>query len=119
MMPRQTAEPARNYITRQHLERVASRKAHGRDLTSDNGHMYIHISWYRPISTDDVDDLCTALESWPAKEYLGKTGQVVKEPKRPITCAHPRGITLAPHISKVEPTAYYNTRDQEVYERVL
>ena len=122
MMPRHTAAPARRYITRQHLERVALGKALSRDLTNDDGHIYIDISWYKHLSPRDVDDLCNALESWPAKEYLGKTRQVVllvKKPKKPVTPANLRGITLAPHISKVEPTAYFDTRDQEVYERVL
>ena len=122
MMPRHSAAPARRYITQQHLERVASGKVLGRDLTNDDGHIYIDISWYRHLSPEDVDDLCTTLESWPVKKYLGKTGQVVllvKKPKRPITPANLRGITLASHISKVEPTAYFDTRDQEVCERVL
>ena len=63
----------------------------GRDLTNNDGHIYIDISWYRHLSPRDVDDLCTTLESWPVKEYLGKTGQVVllvKKPKKPITPAH-------------------------------
>ena len=122
MMPQHTAAPSGSYITKQHLERVASGKALGRDLTNDDRHIYIDISWYRHLSPADIDDLCNALESWPVKEYLGKTGKVVsfvKKPKKPVAPANLRGITLAPHISKVEPTAYHDTRDQEVYERVL
>ena len=30
-----------------------------------------------------------------------------------------RGITIASHLSMVEPTAYYNTREPGIYERVL
>ena len=122
MMPQHMAAPARRYITRQHLEWAVSGKALGRDLTNQDGHIYINVSWYRHLSTADVDDLCTALESWPVKEYLGKTGQgvlLVKKPKKPVSPSNLRGITLAPHILKMEPTAYFDTRDQEVYERVL
>ena len=101
---------------------MASGKALGRDLTSEDGHICIDISWYRHLPPADVDNLCNALEAWPVKQYLGKTGKVVllvKKPKKPVTPANLRGITLAPHISKVESMAYYDTRDQEVYERVL
>ena len=49
------------------------------------------------MSTNDVDDLCTALESLPVKEYLGKTGRVVlrvKKTKKPITPANLRGALV-------------------------
>ena len=100
---------------------MASGKAFGRDLTNDDGHISIDISWYRHLPPADIDNLYSALESGPVKQYLGKTGKVVllvKKPKKPVTPANLRGITLAPHISKVEPTAYYDTRDREVYNRV-
>ena len=57
MMPQHTAAPARRYITRQHLERVASGKALGRDLTNKDGHIYIDISWYRHLASEDIDNL--------------------------------------------------------------
>ena len=36
-----------------------------------------------------------------------------------MSSANVRGITIASHLSKVEPTAYYNTREPGIYERVL
>ena len=36
-----------------------------------------------------------------------------------MSSSNVRGITIASHISKVEPTAYYNTREPGIYERVL
>ena len=88
----------------------------------ETGHICIDISWYRQLSDKDIDALGSVLESWPAKEYIGKMGQVVplvRKPKKPITQSNLRGITLAPIIPKVEPKAYYDNRDQETYEKVL
>ena len=36
-----------------------------------------------------------------------------------MSSSNVQGITIASHLSKVEPTAYYDTREQGIYDRVL
>ena len=52
----------------------------------------------------------------------GKQGQVallLKDGRTPMSSSNVRGITIASHLSKVEPTAYYDTTEPGIYDRGL
>ena len=44
---------------------------------------------------------------------------LLKDGRKPMSSSNVRGITIASHLSKVEPTAYYDTRESGIYDRVL
>ena len=52
---------------------------------------------------------------------VGKRGRVtllLKQPDQPVQEANLRGITISPHVSKLEPTAFYAPATA-IYERAL
>jgi hypothetical protein len=113
---------SRGYVKGEHLDRVASGKARGRDFMSRKGAVHIDISWYAGLAEGDRDRLAGALEEEEVRITQGKQGQVallLKDGRKPMSSSNVRGITVASHLSKVEPTAYYATREPGIYDRVL
>ena len=106
------------YITRDHIRMVAPGKARGRDFVSRQGAVHMDITWYANLPQGEQDRLVRALEAPDVKAIQGKQGQVallLKDGRKPMSSSNVRGITIASHISKVEPTAYYNTREPGIY----
>ena len=109
-------------MERRHIDMVASGKARGKDFESQQGAVHIDISWYSNLSDGAKDRLAWALEQEEEKMSQGKQGQVallLKDGRKPMSSSNVRGITIASHLSKVEPTAYYDTREPGIYVRVL
>ena len=110
------------YITRDHMQMVASGKAGGRDFVSRQGAVHIDITGYTSLPQGELDRLARTLEAPSVKATQGKQGQVallLKDGRKPMSSSNARGITIPSHLSKVEPTAYYNMREPGIYERVL
>ena len=110
------------YITRDHMKMVASGAARGRDFVSRQGAPHIDITRYTSLPDGEQDRLARALETRSIKAGQGKQGQValvLKDGRKPMSSSNVRGITIAFDLSKVESTAYYNTRERGIYEWVL
>ena len=121
-VPYTPTQASRGYIERRHIDMVASGKARGKDFESQQGAVHMDISRYSSLSDGDKDKLAWALEQEEVKMSQGKQGQVVlllKDGRKPMLSSNVRGITIASHLSKVEPTAYYGTRERGIYDRVL
>ena len=107
-------------MARRHIDMVASGKARGKDFESQQGAVHIDISWYAGLADGDKDRLAWALEQEEVRATQGKQGQVallLKDGRKPMSSSNVRGITIALHRSKVEPTAYYDTREPGIYDR--
>ena len=84
--------------------------------------VHLDIAWYQQIAEEDQEILCKVLERPEVQEALGKEGQVsllVKKDHLPAAKGNLRGITIAPHISKLQPSAYYAERGMQAYEKAL
>ena len=95
---------------------MASGKARGRDLTLDDGHVLIDITWYRSLSDADQRDICTTMQSPAVLCHLGKIGTLTSQVKNvnlPVPEENVRGITLGTHLSKVPLAAFFATRCTE------
>ena len=121
-MPRHEAQPVQDYILPKHLWSVHEGKARGRDLSRDDAHVLIDISWYRHLSGTDHRDLCKSVGSHAVLRHLGKQGTLillVKNFNLPATDNNVRGITVGTHLSKVPRAAFFATPGTEAYERAL
>ena len=118
----QHVPPARNdYVQPRHLREVQSGKAWGLDLHLPEADVCIDITWYRHLTEADQHTLCDVMRSPPVCCTVGKRGRVtllLKHLDQPVQEANLRGITISPHISKLEPMAFYALAIA-VYERAL
>ena len=117
----QHAPPARTtYVRPHHFREVQSGKATGPDLRFPEAHVYIDITWYRHLTEADQSTPCGVMSSSPVCR-VGKRGRVtlpLKHVDQRVQEANLRGITISPHISKLEPTAFYALATL-VYEQAL
>ena len=60
-MPKHEVQSLTNYIKPKHPWKVEEGKARGRDLTLDDTHVLIDITWYRHLSEADQVERCQAL----------------------------------------------------------
>jgi hypothetical protein len=103
-------EPIEGYVTVERLQAMPRGRARGRDVYLKNGPVHIDICWYQQIGREDQEKLCRVLETPEVHGKLGKEGRVsllVKKDHLPAAKGNLRGITIAPHISKLQPSAYY------------
>ena len=66
------------------------------------------------LAEEDILTLCAVLETTQVKSHIGKEGLLgllVKNPNKAPTISNLRGITIASHLSKVEPLAYFGAKD--------
>ena len=95
-------------------------KARGRDLTLDDTHVLIDITWYRQLSEADQVELCKALESHAVLRHLGKQRVsilLIKNVNLPATDNNVRGITVGTYLSKVPLAAFVATRGRRLPDR--
>ena len=114
--------PIKDYVTVERLQAMPRGRARGRDVYLRNGPVHIDIAWYQQIAEEDQEKLCKVLERPEVQEVLGKEGRVsllVKKDHLPAAKGNLRGITIAPHISKLQLSAYYAERGMQAYEKAL
>ena len=107
----QHAPPAKNdYIQPRHLWEVESGKAQGPNLRLPEVDVRINITWYRHLAVADHYTLCNIMHRAPVCCIVGKRGRVtllLKHRDWRVQEANLRGSTISPHISRLEPTAFY------------
>ena len=66
------------------------------------------------LAEEDILTLCAVLETKQVKSRIGKEGLLgllVKNPNKAPTITNLQGITIASHLSKVEPLAYFGAKE--------
>ena len=92
------------------FNRVQAGKARGPNLALPEADVCIDITWFCQLGEDDQHTLCRVVWDHRMCKWVGKRGRVtllLKDPSRPVKEAKIRGITVSPHISKLEPVASY------------
>ena len=96
-------------------------KAQGPNLRLPEAEVCIDITRHRHLTEADQYTLCNVMRSPQVCGTAGKRGRVtllLNHPDQPVQEANLRGITISPHISKLEPTAFYALATT-VYEQAL
>ena len=80
----------------------------------EKGHLHIDITWYPSVSEVDVTTPSHLLETPAVTESMGKEGLlvlIIKNPKKQVQKGNIWGVTVSSHLSKLQPTAYYASKD--------